>query len=170
MKRFLLIIVFVFIPFSLFGEITFPESVYLVDNETGFKIMLGQPPRFIEDEYGTPNEKILIRKFSSGNGVWRLVYNDFEMMYETRDMLITYIRTTGSRFSTSKVKIGDSLSDIIRLYGNPDYTTTINNGELVYSYRRIFKEINSETEITTIQFGFINNRVVTIYLYIASVV
>jgi len=160
----------ILIPISLFGEIIFPESVYLVDNETGFKIMLGLPPSFIENEYGPPKEKSIVYKYPSGNEEWRVVYTDFIIKYHTHDMKVTYIGTMSSKFSTPKVKIGDSLSKITRLYGNPVHAHIYNNSELLYLYSKEIPEINTVSELTTIQFGFINNRIIGIYLYIVSVV
>jgi len=169
MKKLQLVFLFVFVPIALHGEITFPDSVYVMDEETGFKIMLGLPPRYVELEYGTPKEKKLVFRYPSGIERWMVDYDDFEIEYETPSRMITFIKTSNSRFSTPRVKIGDPLSNIIRIYGNPHSPTrTINNGEQTYSYRKVLSEINDhETEITTIQFGVLHDRVVTIYLYIA---
>ena len=173
MNKQLIILFLVFIPFSLFGEITFPESMYVVDVETGFKIMLGLPPAFVEKEYGTPKEKKLQHKFSSGREDWIITYDDFVMRYETRNMRLTSIRITTPRFcASSGIKIGDTLSDVIRIYGHPSYTTTNTQGELIYLYEKVFKEINiiAEAEYTLMQFVFIHDKIIAISFYISNAV
>ena len=170
MKKLWFVFFMLFIPLSLCSQMIFPDSTYMVDTETSFKIMLGLPPRLVEKQYGDPKERKIQYKYGNGREYWIMTYDDLEISYETRDMMITTIGITNKKFCTSKgIKVGDSLLSVVNTYGNPAYVNKNDNGLLTYVYKEYFKEINHiEGECTTVQFIFLNDVIVRIYLSIVS--
>lgn len=169
MKRLKITLFFLFISSLLFGEIAFPSSVYVVDVETGFKIMLGLPPRFVERKYGIPQERKLQFIYPSGLELWLITYPGFQILYERHnDVMIVSIRITNEKFTTSNgLKIGSSLTDVINIYGNPTDIRKNTQGEVVFIYiHDRFKEINEYGEFTVIQFTFLYDKVTSIMIYI----
>lgn len=170
MKKIIVGICIMFFPILTFGDMTFPDSVSVVDVQTGFKIMLGLTPRFVEREYAPSNEKRLLRRYSSGIEIWSVTYDDFRIIYETFDMTINTIEIKTNRFRTSNgITIGDPLVNVIKAYGNPTDIQRGAQGELFFVFRHDrFREINDYSEFTQIQFTIINNRVYRIFLSIRS--
>jgi hypothetical protein len=162
--------VLLFIPFSLYADISFPESLYIIHEETGYKILLGTSPEFIEKEFGLPKEKSLKFKFTSPDyELWDMIYNGFEIRYQTYDKMISSITVKTPGFSTSKnIKVGSGLPDLIKAYGNPKRLFSNSKGELIYQYTNFIKEISLEGEYTLLQFKILSNRVVEILLDIVS--
>jgi len=170
MKKLWFVYFILFIPFSLFSEIDFPDSAYMVDVDTGFKIMLGLPPSFAEREYGVPKEKEMRSRHGNGREYWSMTYDNFEIWYEAKDMMITDFFVTNQKFRTPKgVKVGDSMSSIVKTYGNPTPPGFVHKnaqGELFYVYRKSFRELNHEEEYIAWQFVFVNDKVIRIILTI----
>ena len=170
MNKFSFVCLILFIPFSIFSDIVFPESLYVIDTESSYKIMLGVSPEFIEKEYGEPNDKKLRYKFSSPNyEIWSMTYDGFEIWYDTYDKMITSIEILNQSFCTSKyIKIGDPLSKIIQLYGAPNYISKNIEGEEIYDYNGFFKEINLDGEYTSLQFIISDGKIIKIFIAIIS--
>jgi hypothetical protein len=161
---------FLFIPVCLFAEIVYPESLYVIDKKFGYKLMIGTSPEFVENFFGKPKEKILRFKFISPDyEFWDIIYNDFEIRYQTYDHMITSIKINTDAFYTSKnITVGSSLSEVIQGYGDPTYINRTSEGELIYQYEQFIKEINLEGEYTVIQFRILNNKVQEILIDIVS--
>ena len=159
-----------FIPILLSSEISFPESLYFIYTKSDYKIMLGINPIFIEKEYGYPKEKILRHKFNSPDyEVWSMVYDDFEIWYDTYDNIITTIEINSLNYTTSMgIKIFDTMQKVINTYGKPSTIFENSRGELVLNYNKIFKEINHDGEYSTLQFTFLEEKVIKIILAIVS--
>ena len=163
-KLLLLLITFVF-PVFIFCDIVYPESLYIIDLKTGYKIMLGTSPYFIEREYNEPiTKKLVERYFSPDYEYWSIIYDKFELWYDTYDMIINKIKIHDQGFSTSKgVKIGDRLKDIISNYGNPTihYINSVNCWS-IYEYHIFFKEINIDGLYTVVRFSLLNDNIMEI--------
>jgi hypothetical protein len=129
------ILLFIFIPVFSFGDIIFPESLYLIHRETGYKILVGTPPEFIEKFFGPPKKKVLQFKFHSPDyEIWDMFYEAFEIRYQTYSMMVTSITITitTNAFCTSEgLTVGTPLTEVIKSYGNPMYITTNQAGELI---------------------------------------
>jgi hypothetical protein len=51
-----LVFLLLIIPVALFADILYPDSLYVIHEDTGYKILLGTSPEFIEKEFGQPND------------------------------------------------------------------------------------------------------------------
>ncbi|MCL2793514.1 MAG: hypothetical protein FWD87_10555 [Spirochaetaceae bacterium] len=155
--------------FSYPSDISFPESLFFIHRETGFRIMLGLPPEFVLTHFGKPSEKRMTHQFRSPDYQrWEIVYEDFIIDYRTYDFVITYINIITDSFYTSKgIKIGSTVNEVINAYGNPRVTVSRDGYEIML-YDRFIPEINSDSEYTTIQFTIKNNVVVRVIMAIGS--
>jgi hypothetical protein len=163
MKLKILFLLF-FPPLLSFGDIIFPDSLYVVHKETGYKIMIGTAPEFVERHFGKPQKKILRFKFQSPDyEIWDIVYDSFEIRYQTYDNIITSIKLLNNSFSTSQnVEIGYLQTNVINIYGTPTYITINDKGEAIYQYEKFINELNIDGEYTLLQFTFSGNKVTEI--------
>jgi hypothetical protein len=163
-------VLLIFVSSLTHAEIFFPDYLYVIHKETGYKILLGTSPRFIEKYFGKPNKKELKFQFVSPDyEIWDMIYDNFEIRYQTLDVMITGIKIRNDNFYTSKnIKVGSTISEVINHYGHPTYTYTNSEGVLIYLYEQYIKEINSEGLYTVIQFNIEKSTVVEILLDIVT--
>jgi hypothetical protein len=159
-------------PMCVFSEITYPDSLYIIDKESGYKIMLGSSPEFAEIHFGQPKAKLLKFSFTSPDyEIWDIIYDGFEIRYQTYDKMISGIKITTDVMCTSEnISVGSSLSEVIQAYGNPTRTRVNKEGEIEYQYAQFIKEINLDSEYTVVIFIILNDKVKEIAIDIVSTV
>jgi hypothetical protein len=79
--------------------------------------------------------------------------------------MITSIKFRMNSFHTStNIKIGSRIDEVVNVYGTPTYITSNDKGEIIYQFEQFIEEINIEGEYTLIQFKVFSNRVVEILI------
>jgi hypothetical protein len=139
-------------PYYLFSEIQYPESLYVEHTETGYRILLGSIPQNVEREYGHPLEKKMLFRVASGAWeLWETRYSNFIIRYSTYYNEITEIILLNDTFKTSLgIKVGDTEENLIKTYGNPIDIIYYLEKRMIYD--KYIPEINSDGEFTRIMF------------------
>jgi hypothetical protein len=90
------------------------------------QIYLGEDIDEVVNSLGKPNEQSLVKKGVSKE--WDIIgyiYNDIEVHFFSLGKKIINIEVKGPSFTTPRgIGIGNNLSDIIRVYGSPQYQNT----------------------------------------------
>ncbi|MCP4176149.1 MAG: hypothetical protein GY756_00100 [bacterium] len=173
-KKIMLVMFFV-AGVSLFGDVvfTYPDYYYVEDQNTGFRLLLGGVPSYIQRFYGDFEEQeLLLEATDPKYQIWREKYSDgFTIIYDTYDLIITSIKIKSESFVTSKgIRIGSLKDEVLDIYGFPTYDQTSNVNQFFY-YESFFNEINLiEGEKTVITFLFNDNIVSEIILAIKCTV
>jgi hypothetical protein len=128
-KKNLFLILLIFIPYCLFSDIQYPESLYVKHNETEYRILLGSTPQRVIRRFGHPLEEKMIFRINSGVWeFWELRYFNFILRYNTYYNEITEIILFDDTFKTSlNIKVGDSEEDVLKVYGNPRSVNKLGN-------------------------------------------
>lgn len=171
MKRLLACIICLLTLASLSAEISFPESLYVIHKESGYKILIGSSPYFIINKFGKPkHENVLFHFESPEYEIIEYVYDDFSIRLQTYRLVIMMIVIIENSFCTSQgIEVGNTEEDVIVAYGNPnDIMYHEGYRELVFSNR--FDEINHEAEYTELVFSIKNGVVRRISIVISSTV
>jgi hypothetical protein len=166
MKRNYILVLLLLIPSYLFSDIRYPESLYLEHKQTGYRILLGSIPQYVEMEYGTPLErKMLFREATGAWELWELKYSDFTFMYSTYHNKIMDVTIFTNAFKTSLgIEIGDSEENVLKAYGEP--SEIIYNMAKTIIYNKFIPEINSHGQCTYLMFEIGGGIVEKIDFYI----
>ncbi len=166
MKKYIIVFLLI-VPWTLSADIDYPESLYIVHKETGYKLLLGSAPNFVKNFFGDPIEdKVLFRLESPDYKIRECVYPDFVIRYQTFDLIIMTISVSSHAFRTSKdIEIGSSSREVTSAYGVP-VDIFEREGFSLLCYEKKIDEINLDGEYTQLIFkmkdGFVSEIIMTI--------
>jgi hypothetical protein len=150
MKNKFVLFLLLFIPSYLFSDLQYPESLYVVHKESGYRILLGSTLyQNIERNFGNPTERKLIsrghntasREPNGASEIWEITYPDFILQYNIYYGEVTSITLLNDTFKTSlDINIGDREDDLLKAYGEPSEIVYLMEKSIIYN--KFIPEIN----------------------------
>jgi hypothetical protein len=153
----------------VFSDVTYPEDFYVVHNTSKYRILLGQnetPDETILGDY-ISKEK-LFEPVQDMWSIWKEVYSNITLIYETNPYEITYIILTSNEYTTSLgISVGSHEGLIFEKMGKPNYSYIDEGGNnLLYNFS--IPEINEVGEYTQILFEVMDGIVTKIIISIVA--